>query len=150
MRLGQELERILTKAPPTPDVGTPWTDREVQRGVAFRRREDGEVVSFSICADCKNGFMAKLYYGRGRALCRDCWFLDKTDARKSNEEQELVLLSMGADEWVIPVLARTCKLTQAACEQALRNLATAGKVERRGRFWAKVGAAKAVQTELFG
>jgi hypothetical protein len=139
MDLGRELERIIAKSPPPAETGTGWTEREIQRGVSFRRRPDGEVVAFAICADCKNGFMGKLYYGKFRQLCRDCWFLS-TDAysKKDDEDQERVLRNMGGGEWVIPMLARSCKLTNAACEQALLNLATAGKVERRGRAWARV------------
>lgn len=103
----------------------------------MRRRHTGEIVALSICADCKNGFLENIYYGKGRPLCRDCWHLTSGET-KDNQDQDRVLQAMGGGEWVIPMLARTCKLTQSATEQALRDLVTAGKVERRGRAWARV------------
>jgi len=121
----------------------PWTEREIERGLAFRPNDGGEIVAVEICADCRNGWPKedrKLGYGRGRALCRNCWALERN--AEINNDDDIVLKNMGDGGWMLSMLAKTCRLTQDRTEQSLRNLEKSGKVARKGKMWSRV-------TELF-
>lgn len=120
----------------------PWTEREIERGLAFRTNDGGEIVAFEICADCRHGWPKedrKLGYGR-RALCRNCWALERN--AEINNDDDIVLKNMGDGGWMLSMLAKTCRLTQDRTEQSLRNLEKSGKVARKGKMWSRV-------TELF-
>jgi hypothetical protein len=128
---------------PALDLGEPWTDREIEKGLAFRENDKGTIYAFEICSGCKNGFPkgeGKLGHGQGKPLCRDCWEIRKVSDQVT--EDAAVLSRMGEGEWIVPTLAKQCRLTQAQTEQALRNLQHVGKVIRRGRAWVKVGVPK--------
>lgn len=128
-------------------LGDPWTDREIEKGLAFRQNDAGEILAFEVCSGCRNAWpkgAGRLGYGQGKPLCRDCWSIRKIADQVT--EDAAVLSRMGDTEWFVPTLARQCRLTQAQTEQALRNLQLAGKVIRRGRAWARVEAPK---TRLF-
>lgn len=123
-------------APPPPS-GTPWAEREISKGIAFRERPDGEIVKFETCFACKNWWLtgeAKLGYESGHGLCPKCTETVQLSDRRSLAERIEDMLKQGPLSG--SALAKMLNVKPVEIEKCLRVVPLMDKIQRNGPRWA--------------
>jgi hypothetical protein len=112
------------------------TQREIDRGIAFRKRPDGEIVSYEVCNACQHMFLRadhKLGYGTGRALCRDCTAIGPAiSVPLSKKVFALLDVNVGKGSGT---LATKIGARREEVHDALKQMELDGKVKCKNALW---------------
>jgi hypothetical protein len=117
----------------------PLTDFEMERGIAFRTLEDGEIVSYEICAECKRSSLKadhKLGYGAGRPLCRDCYHIGPANTPALRDRVFAALNPTHGRS--ATVLANRIGANRAEASEALKQLELDGRARIMNQLWFSV------------
>lgn len=120
-----------------PPVGTPWSEREIERSLAYRTQSDGTITGIEICHSCKQGFppgLGKLGYGSGHGLCRSCTQIGKVEEKNQLSDRIMSMLKSGplSTSSLMQMLGEPFGVIEAQLRQALAN----DQIVREGQRWA--------------
>ena len=118
-------------------VGTPWTEREIEKGMAFRSRSNGELIKIEICHGCRQGFTpgeGKLGYASGYGLCFNCTQIGV--AAQKTELIDRILNVLKPGPLSVTSLAHMLGEPFGVIENTLRIGSINDKVVRDGKRWA--------------
>lgn len=113
-----------------------WTQHEIDKGIAFRKRHDGSVVAFEICNECKTAYPRedhKLGYGAGRALCFNCYNIGPAvSVPLASKVFAALTINQGRSA---SVLAGKIGSRKAEVAEALKQLELDGKAKIENSLW---------------